>query len=62
MSITENQNRAWLQRKLQNYIMFCGRSKIKDKNSYGSRKMQKTIVRELREVVDEFEKNIINKK
>jgi len=56
MAKTEKQNRAWLQIKLTNFIY-----KIKNPNSYGSLKKQETLVKELRWIVDEFEKEILNK-
>ena len=60
---TENQNRAWLETKLKNYLGFDNmkaktRSKIKDCNSYGHRKRQETIVKDIKEIISEFESNI----
>ncbi len=47
---TENQIRAWLFTKLDNYLW-----KIKGKNSYGSRKKLETISGDLHKILDEFD-------
>jgi len=50
---TENQIRAWLKTKLENYIY-----KIKGENSYGSRKRLQTIAKDLEWILDEFKKQM----
>ena len=50
---TEKQNRRWLFTKLHNFLW-----KIVQANVYGVLRGQKTIVRDLRLIIDEFEKNI----
>lgn len=48
---TENQIRAWLQIKIENYLW-----KIKQKNSYGSRKKLETISKDLRKILNRFDR------
>jgi len=50
---TENQLRAWLQTKLENYLW-----KIKGTNSYGSRKKLVTISQDLHRILEEYDQEI----
>lgn len=54
---SEAQNRSWLYKKLFNF-----KWKILNRNAYGVLMTQKTIVVKLREIIDEFEQNICEKK
>ena len=49
--LSENQIRAWLQKKLEGYIW-----KIKGKNSYGSMKKLETIVSDLQQIIDNLKR------
>lgn len=56
-NLSEKQNRRWLFQKLHNYLW-----KIVTTNAYGVLRGHYTIIKDLREIIDQFESNINEKK